>query len=267
VSWLKVNGIELARVVSSAGNVDGPFRDIGEMAEAADGSTRKTRQARKRDLTFSTVPLSGADALAWDGLLSGEGHVWSFDSSFYSSKGVPILSGGVSSIEIGGAYKYGEGSLLLESGEQIFSSGLQMGSVWTAAAWMAPGEGDLVFHHYVIRSDGRQWKDGVQGTFANLSSALTVASGELNLNADISPPRWLYFDDLVVTPYLWPTSWPAQVAEAGAAFGPTPFLACSGDMVREAASRRMLCASSSEAAFIAAGARDMRRLSFSLSEV
>lgn len=264
MSWLKVNGIELARLVA-AGMPDGKRRDIGDQGEAADGTTRVTRQTRKRDLNFETVPLGRADALAWEGLLMGEGNVWSFDASLYSSKGIPILDGGVAAVQAT-FKKYGAKALQVTAGEAVNSSGLQLGSVWTVSVWAAKEDG--VFQHYVVRSDGLVWTGGAlgDGDAFNSNAAVAVFSGELQLSASFSMP-WIYFDDVVVCPYLWPLNWAAQVFVAGAPFGPAPFLICAGDVISEAATRTMIGKESDEKIMIAAGDRDRRKLTFSLVEV
>jgi serine/threonine-protein kinase len=50
----------------------------------------------------------------------------------------------------------------------------------------------------------------------------------------------------VVSPFLWPDSWPLQVAASGQPFGASPFLTAVGDLVPEAATRRMYCKAFSE---------------------
>jgi hypothetical protein len=266
VSWLKVNGIELARVVAAFSTPEGKRRDIGDKGEAADGTTRITRQTRKRDLNLELVPLSRADALAWEGLLTGEGHVWSFDVSSYSSKGLgpTVFTGSLESTTP--SPKYGAKYLQLDIDEDasfVFPAYAQ----WTISLWFQNGSGVYsgAWHHAVARSDGARWIDGARNdgfAFDGTSVILTFNGTTLQLTGPDPGPA--YVDDLIVVPYLWPLNWAHQVYSAGAAFGSTPFLTCAGDVISEASTRRMICAESSEQILIAGGERDKRRLSFSL---
>lgn len=243
MSWFKVNGIETKKVAALARPPTGARRDIGRQVEAVDGTTVVTRQARKHDLKFETVPLSGSDALAWEGLFSGEGNVWSFDSSVYSSKGV---GGGGAGSSLQTTYKkYGAKALKLAGGggSTWVSSGLQAPTAnYTIALWAAHASA-LTFHHYAMTFDGSteiKWIDGVLSPGFDFDDLAVAPLGELVLSTGTFGDEDCYFDDVVFCPYLWPADWAAQVAAAGAPFGASPFLTCSGDLVREAATRTMI---------------------------
>jgi hypothetical protein len=265
--WLTVNGISVAPIVAAGSAPKGPRRDIGEQAAAASGALRLTRQARKHDLEFETVPLAGADARAWEGLFAGEGHVWSFDSHVYSSKGLGPSTLGVAAVSAA-QKKYGAKSLLISynNTNTIFTGVWPSGSTATLMFWYALES--AAFSHYVIRSDGAKWVNGVRNDAASTSFISLTATG---FDLDGSEFEGRFWDDLVALPFLVPTDWPAQVYAAGAAFGSLPTLACAGDVVREGASRSML-GTANEAAMLMGGMagsfqRDLRRLSVELKEV
>jgi hypothetical protein len=264
MSWLTVNGIELAGIVS-LGDASGERRDIGASDVASDGSMRITRQTRKRDHKFTTKLLTGADAFAWENLLVGEGHVWSFDSSFYSSKGMPgIGSSAPPDVEVQSSVKkYGAGALKVVGGESWATSGIAVTAPWTVSVWHRVDAGGFV--HVVRRSDGAVWHDAVRDD-TPVDGDPAEGAGEIQLANSAGSAH--YYDDLVVCPYLWLDSWARDVANAGYAFGLTPFLTCAGNLVREVATRRMLCSSLSEKMAIAGlgGSlqRDARTLSFEL---
>ncbi len=112
---LTVNKINVGHIISVVEEPKGGRRDIGNLSEgSADGSIRISRQGRKRDLKFKTVPLSNSDANSWEGLFIGEGDVWTFDTStgFYSSKGLgPAIN--VNCSIASGSPKYGSAKLIV----------------------------------------------------------------------------------------------------------------------------------------------------------
>lgn len=238
-AWLTINGIELAAVVALKDGVDGPRRDIGSKGEASDGSIILTRQTRKYDQKFRTVPLSGPDAAAWEGLFTGVSHVWSFDVSKYSSKGRGPNAGSGGTLESTSPMPvYGAQYLRLPAAAGIVYPGVYA-TDWTLATWLQfPGLIDE-WTHYVETSDGRHYKNGVRDESFVLAPTFTFAAGDLTISNGSG--FVLDLDDMVVSPFLWPSDWPAQVAAAGVAFGPTPYLTAAGLLVREAATRKMVC--------------------------
>lgn len=238
MAWFAISGIDASAIAAVGAEVKGDRRDIGEIAPANDGTMRPTRQTRKRDLAFESIPLKGSDAFAWECLLVGEGHVWSFDSSYYSSKGLVSVPSnpGATSIQAT-TKKFGTDALKIASVSDIIATvglGLALSPNFTWSAWW--NQNLAGWHHYVQRSDGMVWVDGVRNDAA-FPLPFAYSGGEAALVAATNND---YFDDWVVTPYLWPTSWPPLVYASGAAFSPLPYLTCAGDMVPEASSRKMV---------------------------
>jgi hypothetical protein len=271
MAWLAISGIDLSAIAATVSDPKGPRRDIGDISPANDGTLRATRQSRKHDLSIQSIPLAGADAFAWESLLVGEGNVWSFDSSYYSSKGLPSTpsNAGATSVQAT-TKKYGAGALhIASSGQTMTSVGLGLASVpnFTWAVWW--NQNLAGWHHYAQRSDGKIWVDGVRNDSA-FPLPFVYSAGEAALLTNTASD---FFDDWVVTPYLWPLTWAPLVYASGAAFSPLPYLTCAGDLVREATSRTMIGKVSvtavkraNPAGTVGAAAKDVQVLQVDLQE-
>lgn len=236
MSVLRLNGINLGAIMAAQEEPKGERRDIGNEAQATNGSMRVTIVARKKDMKFRTIPLSEEDAEAWDSLISGEGEVWSFDSHLYGSKGLGP-SANVGCTVTAGSAKFGAAKLNVQAttGSITFTAAAfnsyGRASIWTVMAWRSIN-GGTTWTHYAIRSDGAKWVNGVRDDAAN-TSFISVSNGAVTISNTDGTAR--QYDDLVVLPYLIHTSWPAQLQSA--AFSPLPFLNLDGDMVKEQATR------------------------------
>lgn len=238
MAWLAVSGIDLSAIATPGGNPKSDRRDIGDVASANDGSIRITRQMRKHDVTFDSIPLSSQDAFVWEALLSGAGQVWNFDTSYYSSKGLVIVPDDPVHTSVQAVTKkYGAGALKINTGSEfVTTSALGLsGSAWTQAVWW--NQNGAGWHHIVKRSDGTKWIDGVISGGGDPFGA-GVVNDTAVLNCVTGPD---YFDDWIVMPGLWPTTWAPLVFALGSAFSQLPFLDCAGSLVKETSTvRRML---------------------------
>lgn len=235
MSALKLNGIALDAIVAATNDLKDTTRDVGAIGDAVDGSKYVTRSARKIDFAFKTIPLSLADALAWWSLLTGEGEVWSYDANLYGSKGSPPFSTVGTVAQSAGSSKYGAGKLSLGASSAIAYAGAGRNSFgrtdqWTVAVWRNTGAG---YSQYIVNSLGQKWVDGVRNDAAS-TTFIGMSSGDLTIS---NTSGTTLFDDLVAVPFVMPLDWPAQLAASGAAFGPLPFLALTGDFVLEQATR------------------------------
>lgn len=273
---LALNGIDIAPVVSATDAPKAARRDIGDAAPAADGTRRLTRQARKRDLEFETVPLSLADALAWEGLFLGDGHVWSFDSSVYSSKGAIGSTVIPSEIELDGTVKkFGAKALKVfasSSWNGFLGSEFDATGKWTVAAWRRIDAGAWV--HLVVRSDGAKWVNGVRNDSYATGEIPGVEEPFTDVPAVVlrgGSGTTTYWDDVVACPFRWLPTWPAAVYATGVAFSPLPYLRATGSLVTEAVGFRLMLGTCDEAELLMAkmgGAlqNDVHKLSVSLQE-
>lgn len=251
---LSIAGINLGVLMAAGDEPKVSLRDVGESSVAVDGTTSVTRNARKVDTTFKSVPVSVSDAHAWRSLLSGEGEVWSFDSSLYGSKGSgPTASTNVT--QSAGSSKYGAGKLSVGATTGTITYGgaaanpWGKSSEWTVSVWRNAGS----WEHYVVRSDGAKWVDGVRNDAAS-TTWLSVSSG--NVTIANSTGSAVVYDDLVVMPFKCLDDWPAQIFAAGATFGGPPALPLTGELVTEQTSRTVLGAVETSAVMrVAAGLR------------
>jgi hypothetical protein len=241
MSWLAISGIDLSSIIALGEEPKADRRDIGDVTDANDGSKRATRTARKYDFSGRSIPLSKADAFAWESLITGAGNVWRFDSTFkfYSSKGIAAIASDTNPLDtfVQSSVKKFASAVETPGGESFTTAGLGIvGSIFTQSVWCRVGAG--AFHHYVLRGDGAIWVDGVRNDAAN--TPLQVAGSEAFLDASLIGGGTQYFEDWVVTPYLWPVSWPPLVYANNALFSLLPYLTCAGDLVPEAATRKMI---------------------------
>lgn len=258
---LAINGLNLGALILAGSEPKETTRDVGERTEAADGTTRVTRLARKNDLTFKSVPLTHAEAHAWKCLLTGEGETWAFDASLYGSKGTGP-STATDTAQSAGSSKYGAGKLSVgaTTGTITYSSvtlnGWGGSGAWTVMVWRF----EAAWVHYVVRSDGAKWVDGVRNDAAS-TTWLSVASTNVTI-ANTTASAVLY-DDLVVLPFAMLDAWPAQIVAAGVAYGSTPFLWATGDIVTEKTAREV-CGQVEESSYMLAGKGVLKSLNVEL---
>lgn len=173
MAFLTANGFDLPVAHDSARRA--APEEIGSDERMADGSLYSHRRAKKRRLEFELVWMHEAEKLeAYEGLLRGDGHVWSFDSSLYSSKGLgPSPGYGASRVEVGGKFA---SYLDVSSSIQFLAA---LGSRWTLLLWKRAQDGST-WERFAIRSDGAKWKDGTRND-ALATAWAAVSGGALTL--------------------------------------------------------------------------------------
>lgn len=181
MAWLNLNGVEI--VASETAGASDPPREIGGASEEAfDGTMRQTRLATKRDITCETTPMTIEDALAVDGLVRGLGHVWSFESSVYSSKGLGPAAGGAIIRETGIFQKYGNARAKVQ-GLTEYDVGLD--ARYTLLAWKLNAQGDA-FDHWALLDTGTWYKNGSvhaapSPLWGNVGSGAVFLEAEFNI--------------------------------------------------------------------------------------
>jgi hypothetical protein len=211
MAFLTLNGIPVP-VVPSAGVRRAAH--LGQYARSYNGTPYSTVRSTK--------------VLILEYLIEGRGHVWSFDGVDTSSRGVPVLSSGGEGYEISAdEQKYGSDSLkVLSLGGFVrwrLAGGDFSSSAWTMMFWALESS---VWHHYARTSTGSYWKDGSTTSAGSFPSWVSFTSLLLRVDAN---GEERFVDDLVMLPYVVPSTWPALVYGAGAAFGPLPKHTVGGD--------------------------------------
>lgn len=237
---LSINGINAGALIAAGDEPKGERRDIGEMSQATDGTLSITRQARKRDLRFKSVPITRSDADAWESLIIGEGEVWSFDSSLYGSKGLGP-SANVGCTQQTNTSKFGTGrlhvpdttgSISFPAASNIFGKSTD----WSVGVYRST-DGAFSWAHTFVRSDGAKWIDGVRNDGAS-TTWLSVTSGVVTIeNTGFAS---FLCDDLVILPFKVLDAWPPLIYARAAAYPPAPYVDLTGDWVTEQSARRAL---------------------------
>lgn len=223
--FLVVNGITFP-ADSATGNRKPSI--IGDRKRAYLGSMRSSQTVIKRTWDVSLKPAIQSDADAYEGLIQGLGHSWSFDVDLYSDKkglGKKAQTGTVTPAVAGG--KFGNKVQIAALSNVTWAAGLPTTS-YTVMVWRLE---TAVWHHYVVRKNGgttNKWKDGasndgVATTWLTVNGSGDVVLGDVAVGPDD-------FDDLVALPYVIPSSWPAAIFAAGVAWQPLPELGVSGTM-------------------------------------
>lgn len=223
-NFLTLNGIDIPVAADQAGR---QLLEIGGRSRALDGTYRSSRRATKQELAFTTPPLALADALAYAGLIQGDGHVWTFDS-VYSSKGlVNATLVGTAVIALPATPKFG--TALKLSGASVASSVSWVtptASAWTWFGWRSTNDG-TAWNHHIVRSDSTKFLNGVTSVAA--TSWLTASSTGFAL-ADTAAVAVSY-NDVVWFPFYVPDSWVATLYGKLTAWPRTPRLEAAGDAI------------------------------------
>lgn len=213
-------------------------------------------RAVKRRWTGKTPLLPLATAAAFEGLLRGDGHRWSFDVDLFSDKGLGPEAGHAATQGTSG--KFSGKVSVAGQGLVVYRAGL--GSRWTLALWHWES---TVWVHYLITSTSVFYRDGV-GYGSALPFGVSVVAGALTLygTAVIGIPE--LYDDVLAVPYIMPADWPAQLYARAAALPAIPELDAVGDVVLGSATVRGRVAGQT-VQHLSAG--EYAELSFSLEEV
>lgn len=206
--------------------------EIGERTRAASGKSLVSIRDRKivRKLTVRTEDTTLAEAIK--GLLCGDGLSWTFDIDWYSEQGLPVIAtAGAASSSLGSTAPtpaFGAKRLAIPAATTVSWQLPDRYSVsWTLIFW-AYYLG--AWHHYVVNSLGAKWKDGVTTT-ASVYVNVVTAGGTTQMQLSAPSGAATYYDDVVAVPYLWPSTWPAQVYAGMRAWKPFPFLEVNGDLM------------------------------------
>lgn len=212
---LVINGITVPVGVDS---LKRSVEEVGERTRAFDGTAILNRRWTKRVLEFEMPVASQVDQLAWMALLRGEGHVWPFEASLYSAKGLPVVNAAASIGATSPAPRYGSGRLAANGASTGFPT--KLGPAWTVALWHISG---AAWNHYTVNSLGQKWDNGLRNDLANTWFLSVSASGDLTLSS-------AWYDDVVAFPAIMPTTWPPLLYATGRPFPPLPRLEAYGDL-------------------------------------
>ncbi|QDE98662.1 hypothetical protein [Myxococcus xanthus] len=211
--FLSLNGITVPVVEGRRRQVS-----IGVDSRSFSGVYRLGRRATRQEWEFKTGPLSSVEALAFRGLIAGDGHALAFDGDTFTSRGLaPSIATGslFQGARFGGGFE-------LPLGVSC-SWAMQLGPRWTTLHHLFDATGG-VWLQVINRSDGARW---IQGTAAASAGGLSVSSGSLSLTGALNLRR---FDDVVGLPFMAPDAWVPEVAlwHSARAWSALPYLTAGG---------------------------------------
>ncbi|MFY0567060.1 hypothetical protein ACN28E_24925 [Archangium lansingense] len=202
MALLKLNGIE----VEATDSEWVPVR-LGEVVRSLNGVPRSTAKVRKANLRYTSSLLTVPAAQLLRSLIEGEGHVLAFDSHVYTSKEQPVLftPKGFTIEAVGGKHGgYLHVPTLGTASWEVLDT--DPASAWTAMLWRREAS---VWHHYVTRSDGATWREGVLSPSTVPADFIRRASDfrRALVLGDFTGTGLGDFDDAVFLPYLVPNDW------------------------------------------------------------
>lgn len=217
MAYLEINGMT-CRAAGLSEKEDG----LRTFQRGVTGKAYKDVLEHKRafDLALAVDTLEQADA--WKRLLEGRGHTFAFQYSLYSAKGLPPKTGHTATFETSSpAPKYGDACV--STGLADLEYELVGYDAWTVSVWVWNGSS------WELRqqtSDGTKLLDGVTGAYG--WSLAPSGAGTLANKRTFTLDAGGYFDDLVILPFVMPTSLLQQWAAHTRAFSQLPYLELSG---------------------------------------
>lgn len=219
--FLKLNHFPITCADASSSTA---YESIGRTERTVDAGMRTNRRAIKRQWKFKTTPQSARTSFAIADLVLGRGNYWSFDVHMYSAKGLgPSSYSGSTTVQYV-QYKYGAGSLSVPSTHTFVVAGAYTdGGAVSVACWVRVS--GVWTHYAVIRTAAGVAQNYVNGSASGATLPFTFSSGTFTITGTATE---VYYDDLIVMPSLWPTTWPALIYGASTAFSPLGRLNASG---------------------------------------
>lgn len=206
---------------------------IGSSDRAADGSLVESVLRYKRSAKFELIPMSKADAWAWENFFLGEGHHISLDSNLYSSKGLgPTVYANVATSA--GTRKHGAASGAIQATAQVLKYEDWYSTEFTLIHWHFNG---ATWDHWVRRNDGVTQYYYKAGAYDGTGDTwVTTSAGDVSFTSGGSA---MYVDDLVLLPFCVPASWVPSIYtwHSSNAWTDIPWLHMGGDAVPETAGR------------------------------
>lgn len=128
---------------------------------------------RLSEVSFSTPPITQAEAHSIAGMLSHKGHYFSFASDSWSDRGLGLDTG---SLTVGAGGLSGAGQAALGTSSVTYNPEFR-DYKWTVCYARDDG---ITEEHIIVRSDGAKWVDGVSNDAAT-TSELVVSNGAVAL--------------------------------------------------------------------------------------
>ena len=243
------------------------FEQVGQAGRTQDGGMRTNRRGIKRKWGFKTTPQPARTAYALSDLIWGRGNYWSFDVHMYSSKGLGPSSYSGSTTPQYVIMKYGAGSLSVPNTHTFVVAGAYTsGEAVSVSCWVRVS--GVWTHYATLRTAAGVATNYVNGVSSGATFPWAFSGGTFTITGTATE---VYFDDLVIVPSLWPTTWPALIYADTVAFSPLGRLNVSGAAIGDNAAT-ISCVGSVESLTQMQGydgatwSQNLQGLSFTLTE-
>lgn len=154
------------------------------------------RRRRQTSWSFETIALTALEAETVEGFVGGLAHTWSFESTTafaFSSRGrAPISAASLTRSTTLARFGAACGLLSGSIGWDMSKGIAPLLDRWTVSVWRNAGAALTDWQHFVVRSDGAVWVDGVRDDTVS-TSWLSIFNGFLFLTDTA-----VRFDDLCV---------------------------------------------------------------------
>lgn len=241
MSFMTINGtafpVELNSLAES-------FEDVGDAGRAHGGAYHRTRQARKRLMSFNSIVMAEADARAWRGIIEGDGQCWNFEDpwTLFSKRGKAVASpvGLATSASIA---KFGAKSCQITNttGSGVFATGGD-GTLGATYSFWEYTAGAPTWDNWVYRWNGAsfdKYKNGVATGSSPLRCIFTPTVTQATLTS-INDGFARFVDDVAALPFVVPVAWITGLMFPGTtAYPGTPNVLVAGDVVGSGVSLTM----------------------------
>lgn len=264
VDFLKLNNFP---ITCEDGSTGVEYESIGSVGRTVDGGLRTNRRAIKRKWGYKTTPQSARTSHAIADLVLGRGQVWSFDVHMYSAKGLGPSSYSGSTTVNYVTFKYGTGALSVPSTHTfVVASAYTVGEAVSVACWVRVS--GVWTHYATLRTAAGVATNYVNGVSSGATFPWAFSGGTFTITGTATE---VFFDDLVIMPSLWPTTWPALVCADTVAFSPLGRLNASGASIGDNAATVSVVGSvegleTLQAFDSSTWSQNMQQVSFSLFE-
>lgn len=225
--FISINGFTVPVKVQTASRI---LTMRGERNRPRSGRNGDGRRQTKRKFQFTAACQNQQDGMNLARMLNGEGHYVSFNDGLQSTTSLAPQPGYLAHMEFVDSW-YKAGVVVRSGGTLTYAC--QFDSEWTVLWRQKDSTTDNRWHAYARTSDGRQYKNGVEGVFidATTPSVSVDAVGIVTLRGATvgGVAADTRYEELVMVPWEATPEMISQFHENAAPFGQFPMVQARGD--------------------------------------